>query len=347
MEVRSENRKDPFAGVEQVLDEWGLGGSQCELVSQSENVVFRVNTDSGELLALRLHRPGYHTLAELNAEQQWTAALNRAGLSAPVHRLTVNGRGLAKVYLPEISETRYVSLSEWTEGELLATMIGQDPKSHGIIFPSNSEVAPSDAQVLLKYFFQIGRIAARIHNQAMTWQMPDSFERHAFDIDGLMGDAPLWGPFWNLPQLTAAEREQILRVRDRIRRILSEYGKNQGTYGLIHADLHPGNLLFLDDRIHVIDFDDAGFGWHQYELAVALFHYAEDPLFDAIRDALVAGYRTERSLDDAAVELLPVFILIRYLVLLGWIQERPELNNSHRLPRLTAEVCERAKTLLS
>ena len=38
----------------------------------------------------------------------------------------------------------------------------------------------------------------------------------------------------------------------------------------IHADLHAGNILVRDGGVTVIDVDDAGFGWHVYELAVAL-----------------------------------------------------------------------------
>jgi len=41
--------------------------------------VFRVDSEDGRAYALRVHRPGYHTLAELESEPHWTAALNEAG----------------------------------------------------------------------------------------------------------------------------------------------------------------------------------------------------------------------------------------------------------------------------
>ena len=58
---------------------------------------------------------------------------------------------------------------------------------------------------------------------------------------------------------------------------------------MIHADLHPGNVVISGDRLHVIDFDDAGFGWHAYDLAVALKDYQNDPQFDAYQTALIQG----------------------------------------------------------
>ena len=195
-----------------------------------------------------------------------------------------------------------------------------------------------------------------IHNQAVNWQIPKGFQRHSFDADGFMGNAPFWGRFWEIPQLTDAERQRILDIRSAIHRILSDYGKHQGTYSMIHADLHPRNLLFNGNQLAILDFDDAGFGWHQYELAVPLAHYElqmdngvpyfwNKPDFNTVHDALIAGYRTERTFDDTAIELLPMFLVIRALALLGWIHDRPELDQSYKLPGLIAIACDLADDL--
>ena len=54
---------------------------------------------------------------------------------------------------------------------------------------------------------------ARIHNVTTSWKPPSTFERHALDADGLMGDAPFWGPFWELGELTDDQR-QIQEMAD-------------------------------------------------------------------------------------------------------------------------------------
>ncbi len=315
--------------AERALDEWAICAAQLERISVSENTVFRVDTDAGETYVLRIHRPGYHTLAELKSEQRWTAALKLAGIGVPLPRLTREGHGYATVPVPQSTETRHVGIVEWFEGVTLSSIMAQAP----------------DMQTLALHFDQLGRIAARIHNQAVGWQIPDGFQRHAFDADGFMGDAPFWGPFWVLPELKAAEREHILNARRAIHRTLSDYGKGDGIYSLIHADLHPDNLLVNGDQLHVIDFDDSGFGWHQYELAVALDAYRKPPHFEVARDALVAGYRSERNLSDEAIELLPMFLLIRSLALLGWLHERPEHNRGNRVRNLIQSACRQAEAL--
>ena len=315
--------------AERALDEWDIPAAQIEMISISENTVFRVDTDSSETYVLRIHRPGYHTLAELNSEQQWTAALKRAGIGVPLPRQTRDGRGYATIPVPGSTETRHVGIVEWFEGVTLSSIMAQAP----------------DMPTLALHFDQLGRIAARIHNQACRWQVPEDFQRHAFDADGFMGDAPFWGPFWVLPELKAAERDHILNARRVIHRALWDYGKGEGIYSLIHADLHPHNLLVNGDRLHVIDFDDSGFGWHQYEIAVALDAYRKPPHFEVARDALVAGYRSERPLSNAAIELLPVFLLIRSLALLGWLHERPEHNRGDRVRNLIQSACRQAEAL--
>ena len=305
--------------AERALDEWDICAAQLELISISENTVFRVDTDAGGTYVLRIHRPGYHNLAELNSEQQWTAALKQAGIGVPLPRLTRDGS----------TETRHVGIVEWFEGITLSSIMAQ----------------ASDMEALALHFGQLGRIAARIHNQAVSWQIPKNFQRHAFDAEGFMGDAPFWGPFWILPELKAAEREHILNARRAIYRTLSDYGKSEGTYSLIHADLHPDNLLVNGNQLHVIDFDDSGFGWHQYEIAVALDAYRNPPHFEVARDALIAGYRSERAISDAAIELLPMFLLIRSLALLGWLHERPEHNKGNRVRNLIQSACRQAEAL--
>ena len=288
--------------------EWDESPARIELVAHQENVVFRVHSESGGSFVLRLHRPGYHDLEELVSEQLWTAALNAAGVGAPVPVRSLDGRRYVPVRV-RTTEPRLVGVSEWVEGEVLSDLVNA-----------------ATGERLARYFDDLGRIAARIHNQAVGWELPPRFRRHSFDVDGLLGESPFWGRFWEASGLEASDRRLLSKAREQLRELFTDYGQDPQTYSLIHGDLHPGNILKTENGLQVIDFDDAGFGWHLYELAVALFHYQSNPHFGMIRDALVAGYRSQRSLSDAALDLLPAFLLMRSLAILGWINARPELK---------------------
>ena len=332
------------AVADHALPAWDLGVAKIELVSRSENVVFRVDAEDGRSYALRVHRPGYHTLAELESEPLWTAALNQAGVGAPVaeptragsHYAVVGVRDAvvgirdAVVGIRDSDEVRHVGLVPWFEGVPLSEMID----------------GATDEAERSSHFEQLGRLMAAMHEQAVAWRPPSHFERHSLDADGFMGEAPFWGRFWDIAPLTTEQRETLIEARVWTHAKLSEYGKDRGTYSMIHADLGSANVLVKDDRVHVIDFDDAGFGWHLYDMAVVLFDYAGGPSYEPIRDALIAGYRSQRSISEQDLALLPLFELVRTLASLGWLNDRPEVDLSKFLPVLIGLACSRAREVL-
>ena len=317
-----------YAVAERALGEWNLGAAKIALISRSENVVFRVDVEDGRRYALRVHRPGYHTLAELESEQMWTAALNQAGIGAPLAQRTRAGDHYAAVGVPGTRGIRCVGLVPWFDGVRLDEQIEGAP-----------DPATRDA-----YFEKLGRLMAAMHDQALDWRPPAPFQRHSLDADGFMGEAPFWGRFWEIPQLTSEQREILADARARLHARLSGYDKNRGTYSMIHADLRASNVLTLGDQLQVIDFDDAGFGWHQYDMAVVLFDYAIAPDLEAIRDALIRGYRSRRAISEEDLELLPLFLLIRALASLGWLNDRPEVELYRLLPSLIEFSCSQARS---
>jgi Ser/Thr protein kinase RdoA (MazF antagonist) len=115
---------------------------------------------------------------------------------------------------------------------------------------------------------------------------------------------------------------------------------------MIHADLGSANVLVENDRVFVIDFDDAGFGWHLYDIAVVLLDYATSPNYELIREALIVGYRSKRPISDEGLALLPMFLVVRMLASLGWLNERPEVRFDESLPALIEFACSRARALL-
>ncbi|MCY3922048.1 MAG: phosphotransferase [Chloroflexi bacterium] len=317
---------DLYAIAEQSLPSWALQPEAVELVSRSENTVFRLDMPDGQRFALRIHRPGYHTLPELESELLWTQALNDAGIRVPVGVRTLDGPGYATLPTPDGESSRAVGLVNWLEGELLSSVIEDE----------------TDETRVVDHFHQIGRVLAAMNNQASAWAPPPAFTRHAFDVPGYVGEDPFWGRFWDIPPLTKGQRDVLSRARAGIRETLSDYGKHRGTYSMIHADLHAHNILIdRSGNLQAFDFDDAGFGWHQYDLAVVLFGLEDLPYFDAVTDALVHGYRSIRPFSDEALSLLPLFLLIRRLVLISWQWERPDLGRRHGIEAYIADACDR------
>ena len=89
----------------------------------------------------------------------------------------------------------------------------------------------------------------------------------------------------------------MLEMRERLHAALARLERQPDVYSMIHADMHPGNVLVDGDGLTIIDFDDAAWGWHAYDIAVALVHQ-HGPALEAFQRAYVAGYRSVRPISD-------------------------------------------------
>jgi Ser/Thr protein kinase RdoA (MazF antagonist) len=188
-------------------------------------------------------------------------------------------------------------------------------------------------------YLTIGQICGRLHNQASEWLPPADFERHHWDIEGLLGEQPLWGRFWELEALTDEQRELIDHARKEVRQGLLDYGQSTGTYSMIHADFAPENFLVNSDGVRLIDFDDAGFGWHLFDIATALYFIQDDPHYEVARSALIEGYREYRALSDQQLGNLPLFMAARSFTYLGWVHTRKGTQTAMEMTPVLVDMC--------
>lgn len=328
---------DALAGLARsALRAWEIDCAALALIKQRENAVYKVVAADGRRYALRLHRSGYHTDRALRSELQWMAALQAAGVDVPQVVPTTGADLFIVMAHPESGEQVQIDLFEWIDGVQLGT-------SEGGLGGNAGDIAHT--------YRTIGAIAARLHNHAGEWALPEGFQRHAWDAEGLVGEQPLWGRFWELEQLTPDQRGLLVRARAVVAAELATMAaapEHAGCYGLIHADFAPENLLVGDGKVRLLDFDDAGFGWHLFELATALYFIRHDPAFALARDSLVEGYRAFRPLPEAVLAKLPVLMMARGFTYLGWVHTRKHSATARELaPGLIALACGLAEEFLA
>ncbi len=312
---------------------WNIADADLELLKFRENAVFSVATKSAERYALRIHRYGYHTDAELRSELQWIQALDAEGIDVPPIVPSISGKLFEVVHSFGVPEPRQVDMLGWVDGQQLGSVEG------GL---------EAGRESLQETHFIVGELAARLHDQATAWELPPGFTRHAWDADGIAGEKPFWGRFWELEALAPGERHLLERTRDRLRQDLLAYGKAPEGYSLIHADFAPENLLVDGDRVRLLDFDDAGFGWHLFEIVTSLYFHLGEEYYETVRNAVIEGYRSVRPLPDEQLEHLPLFLLARGVTYLGWVHTRKETETARQLtPMLIEAACTLAEEYLS
>ncbi len=302
-----------------------------QLIKNRENTVFRTILSDGSPAVLRLHRPDYHDEPALRSELDWMVLLADAGLPVPRPIETRDGRRFVRCNAGDQADDRYADMLAWIDG----TPLGEAgvPLVH-------------DDATLKAVFTDLGTTMARLHTISDGWTRPPDFRRHAWDRAGLLGEKPFWGRFWENGVLSPAERNLIDWAREKAGQELAGYA-GHGDYGLIHADLVRENVLVKENRVHIIDFDDAGFGWRLFDIATALHRNRTEPAYPLIQVALIDGYRRERNLGDRDLAALPLFLLLRSFTYLGWIMSRrDEASAAERQKRFVATACADAQSYL-
>lgn len=266
------------------------GGLILRTLRDRENHVFEISLPSGDRAALRLHRAGYQSAAAIRSELWWCAELSHAGLPVPAALPALDGSLL--IPLPD---GRHASVIAWIEGEALGE--------------ANLPFTRPLPEVLDLYH-ALGALLHKVHGVTDRLCLPEGFVRPRWDRDGLVGDDPLWGRFWDHPAATPDQRRTLIRARDALRERLT------GDIGLIHADVLRENVLVNGRSVSLIDFDDSGFGFRLHDLGTALLQTVQHPEHPQLRDALMAGYGTTDT------DLVEAFTLARTLASVGWTMPR-------------------------
>ena len=295
-----------------------LGGARLVLLRHEQNATFRV--DRGERYVLRINRPGLQSEATVESEMAWLAALRRdTDLVVPEPVATRDGSLVVTVADPGVPGARCCALLRWIDGRfvnrrLTPAHLARMGDDHG---PAPGPRGGVDA-------------ARRVHPAA-----PRHADRGGEAREPGRSSAP---PPASIPAVEDGERavalvEDLLspsegavaaRAVAAAREATSALAARPGSSGLIHGDLHHENTLFTGDVAAAIDFDDCGWGFHLYDIAVPLSELTERRRFTAMRGAFLEAYARHRPLPDDAERLIDALIAFRGLQLITWILESRE-----------------------
>lgn len=306
------SREEALALARRSLPLFGInGGADLAFVKQRENVVFRVS-EAGGSYALRIHRHGHRSDAEIRTENAYIAALGSAGLAVPEVVPALDGE-LFVLLTDDSGREHQIDAQRWVDHSVPLGDAGAAWAGDGNIEPNVFEV--------------LGELCGRFHMVSRETGCTPDYSRRSWDCDGLVGDAPLWGDPRRLAT-TQEERSAIEAAMDGIRKRLAALGTDPDVYGVIHADFTPENILVVGEDLTLIDFDDFGQGWWLFDIATVLFWYHRHPRAAEYETALLAGYERHVSIPERAREALDALILARGLTYLGWAADRPDDETS-------------------
>lgn len=279
-------------------DHWGA--TLTRPLRLRENEVYEISF-SGERAALRLHRVGYQSEQSIRSELWWCVRLGEMGLPVAKPVQALNGD-----ILVQLESGRFASVVSWVDGEPLGE--------------AGVPLRGSKAELADRHH-ALGKLLAKIHQATDKLSLPDWFERPAWDLDGFVGEAPLWGRFWDHPGLSADAREILSAARNWL---CERLNATKSPRGLIHADVLRENVFTNKHSLSIIDFDDSGFGYRWYDLGTVLSQDLYEPFYPELRAALIDGYGQHLPVEPADVD---AFTLARTLASVGWASTRLSLDH--------------------
>jgi Ser/Thr protein kinase RdoA (MazF antagonist) len=158
-------------------------------------------------------------------------------------------------------------------------------------------------------FEDLGRAVGRMHALAKRYR----------PIDAAL-TRPEWdqiGNCFNPINRLDSSQADILKRKTEMIGFIQALPKHPGDYGLIHSDLHLGNIMvdLPANRVTILDFDDCCQGWYAMDIAMTLFDIlvvypvADKPRFaKQFLEEYLIGYRQETDLSQFSIESLPHFL---------------------------------------
>jgi Ser/Thr protein kinase RdoA (MazF antagonist) len=313
-------------GLRSALPTWGIDASAgLSLLTISENATFLVDDPvGGRKMILRVHRPGYHSTAEIASELKWIEALRAASVIAtpkPIH--AVDGR----------------LLTEFFDGETMRQVVA---------FEFMSGRAPDEDGDLVRWYGHLGDISARLHAHSRAWSLPANFARKRWTYDTIIGPNAYWGDWRQALGLEAAGRALLETLDVRLQRETAAFGTGSDRFGLIHADMRAANLLVDGDRLGVIDSDDCGFSWFAYDFAASISFIEHQPIVPDLMAAWLEGYARLVPLPAEQAAALPMLVMLRRLQLTAWVASHAETPTAEAMgPAFTDGTLALAERYLS
>jgi Ser/Thr protein kinase RdoA (MazF antagonist) len=233
-------------------------------------------------------------------------------------------------------------------GERVVTAEVDGVARHAVLFEVAPGIERDELKVPLESFETLGRITARMHQHARSWQRPAGFRRFSWDWPSSLGENPRWGRWQDGIGVGGAEERILGAAADLVRQRLEAYGQEPDRYGLAHADLRLANLLAHDDQVTVIDFDDCGFTWYLYDFGTAVSFLEDDPRLPQWQDAWLRGYRDIAPVTAEDEDMLATFVMLRRLLLVAWMGSHSHSRECQvKGPGYTAASCELARRYLA
>jgi Ser/Thr protein kinase RdoA (MazF antagonist) len=301
------------------LRAYDLADADARLIRHNENGTFAISDRrSGRWFLLRVHEPVsanlrgiQHTFEGLSGEMEILRACSAGTgllLQQPVANLA--GRLITTANDPSSGLSALCTLLTWVDGWQI----------------DQTDVAGEAGQVQA-----IGRLAWALHAWSRRWQPTAQLVRPVYDPAKYQHLVDRIELGLSAGLLTATDLAVIGNTMDAVAGLMAQQPPTPLTWGLIHADLKPDNVIFTNDGPVPIDFCFAGFGYYLFDVGGTL-----PSLKPPLRRPYVEGYQSAagREFTRAEWRLIDACFVLSILGGIGFSISNPATHEwiGRRMP---------------
>lgn len=287
----------------QAVAQYPLSNIRIDYIGFSENVVYKITANEGRFL-LRIHGASFRTEQAIVEELNFLDLLSDQGGFELQKPLKAHNQDIVVKF-----DDKIISLLSWQEGQKKHKSIGD------------------------RHFVILGQYMAKLHQFADDHRADINMQhRDYWTADNLIGNKPILGAFDQLETVQGFDRGVFEACRLKTLTHLRQHADdNPQLQGIIHSDLHFSNILWRDDALLPIDFDDCGLGSFLHDLSIPIISMNSDTP-QHHRDILLNAYCQSRSLSEADLCVIDDYILARHITMQGWLYSRsshPKIKAYH------------------
>ena len=286
--------------VRGVLRAYGIENAQTEILRHLGNTVVRVQTDHLQY-ALRICTPEV-TAQRLTEELEWLKALQRnTDLVVPTPVANACEKLITTWVTSEDESTRCCVLFKWIEGE------------------------PVGQQMSLETAAAIGTMMAKLHRNARSYipYRHSAFVGPQYSLTWMIGPNSWWGSGQAQQALGVDVYAQLAPVIALAAKAMRTLGETSNVFGIIHSDLHFGNILVVGDRYAAIDFDGCALGHYLFDVAVTEMEFLDYEAGESYIEVFRQHYCEGLGIPALSPGLVSTFMIPAGVVFLEWVFSSP------------------------
>lgn len=282
-----EHRLSLLAKARQValfaLQQYDLAWERIQFIQLSDTITYKIETSTAEKYLLRIHSDRW-SKDEIRSELMMLQAFRHgAGITVPEGLASRDGSCVLEVDTEEGYRRPYVTMMRWLEGEVI------------------------EGEMTEGCSYNMGVLVGKLHEAAAQFNPPSHFVRPTWGIESFRRELARLEKYYPI-FLSEEAWKGYQAAADKIISSLALIPKNKDTYGLIHADLHTGNIVFQNDTPFPIDFGRCGYGYHLYDIAGTILG-----LYPKHREIFIQGYQRVRTLEAEYVQQLECFFVMNMI----------------------------------